>query len=126
MPHRKLSIKKGLIDAVEKYMVENPDSGYRSLAEFVEDAIKRRSEELGIVSDEFKNLIHINTYEDHVTIADKNTSKLINVYFDDGGKPFCDLDEKSNCVHVKYALKLPEVRKAFRLKGLNIPKIEGS
>ena len=48
MAHRRISLKKELIDRVEKFIEENPDHGYRSIAQFVEDAIRHRAEEIGV------------------------------------------------------------------------------
>ena len=48
--YRKISLKKELCDEVEEFIREHPEFGYRSIAEFVEDAIRRRAEELGILT----------------------------------------------------------------------------
>jgi len=44
--YTKVSIKKELLEPIEKFIKENPQLGYRSLAQFVEDAIRRRADEL--------------------------------------------------------------------------------
>lgn len=43
---RGVSIKKQLIDAVEKFIEDHPNAGYKNIAEFVHDAIRRRMEEV--------------------------------------------------------------------------------
>lgn len=43
---RGVSIKKELIDAVEMFIKQNPDLGYKSVADLVTDAIRHRIEEL--------------------------------------------------------------------------------
>lgn len=42
----KPSLKKELMDYIVKFIEENPELGYRSLAQFIEDAARRRIEEL--------------------------------------------------------------------------------
>lgn len=37
---------KELVDAVEKFIEENPGAGYKNIAEFVADAVRRRKENL--------------------------------------------------------------------------------
>jgi len=44
--YRKISIKKELADAVEKLIEANREYGYRSIAAFLEDATRRRIEEI--------------------------------------------------------------------------------
>lgn len=43
---RGISIKKELIDAIEKFIESHPDRGYKSVAEFVAEAIRLRIDEL--------------------------------------------------------------------------------
>lgn len=46
--YRRVSLKKELVDVVEKFIRNNPEYGYRSIAEFVEDAVRRRGEQVCI------------------------------------------------------------------------------
>jgi hypothetical protein len=43
---RGTNIKKQLIDAVEQFIREHPEAGYKTIAEFVHDAIRRRIEDV--------------------------------------------------------------------------------
>lgn len=45
--YSKLSLKKELADTIRKFIDAHPEYGYRSLAQFIEDAIRRRADELG-------------------------------------------------------------------------------
>ena len=45
--YRKISIKKELADAIERFVKANPEYGYRSIAAFLEDSARRRMEEIG-------------------------------------------------------------------------------
>jgi hypothetical protein len=38
--YTKVSIPKELSDKIERYIVDNPDLGYKSIAEFVKEAIR--------------------------------------------------------------------------------------
>ena len=53
---RGISLKKELVDAVEKFIDDNPDAGYKNIAEFIADAVRRRREDLmklyGLTSEE--------------------------------------------------------------------------
>lgn len=42
-------MKKELVDAIEVFIHENKEYGYRSIANFVEDAIRRRAEQLNAI-----------------------------------------------------------------------------
>jgi len=44
---RNLSLKKEFLDNIEKFIKKNPQYGYRSIAQFVEDASRLRLEALG-------------------------------------------------------------------------------
>lgn len=46
--HRRISLNTNLINKIEKFIHDNPDYGYRSIASFVEDAARRRAEQVGI------------------------------------------------------------------------------
>jgi metal-responsive CopG/Arc/MetJ family transcriptional regulator len=43
---RGISLKKELVDDVEKFIKEYPEVGYKNIAEFVSDAVRRRKEQL--------------------------------------------------------------------------------
>jgi hypothetical protein len=57
-------------------------------------------------------LEHFNLYEDHVTIVDNQFErpKYVNVYLREG-KLYCEADKIDNCIHVGFALNIPEVRR---------------
>jgi len=44
--YRKISIKRELADAIERFIKTNPEYEYRSMAPFLEDRARRRLEEL--------------------------------------------------------------------------------
>jgi len=120
LKYRKISIKKGIADAVEEFVQNNPRFGYRSMAEFAEDAIRKRAEALGIISTiSGPRFIHFNVYEDRVSIIDNEQPEgksWVDVYLQNG-KAWCDLCEKHDCDHTRFALGLPKVVDALTAKG---------
>jgi hypothetical protein len=58
-----------------------------------------------------ERLEHFNVYQDHVTIQDNELGgRLVNVYIRDR-KFVCDHDRSSDCIHVGFAMSLPEVKR---------------
>lgn len=132
----KPSLKKELLDLVQRFIDEYPEYGFRSIAEFVEDAVRRRVDELRI-----RQLIprfeHLNTFEDHVTVRDRKLGwnnekgsrhpKIIDVYVrpisDNKFIFYCEECGRSDCEHVKYVLSIrhktvePVERKGLRYVG---------
>ncbi|MEM2126682.1 MAG: hypothetical protein QXH67_00470 [Candidatus Bathyarchaeia archaeon] len=116
-------MKKELCDEVETYINQHPELGYRSIAEFAEDAMRRRGEELGMFLREEARFEHFNCYQDHVTIWDKKLRRLVDVYFSyQRPHMLCSLCEEPDCEHAQFAISIPEVLKSLREKGW---KIEG-
>lgn len=115
----KPSLKRELLDLVQQFIDEYPEYGFRSLAEFIEDAVRRRIDELRI-----RQLIprfeHLNTFEDHVSIMDRKLGwddekgqrhpRLIDVYVrpisDSKFVFYCEFCGKSDCEHIKYVLSI--------------------
>jgi len=116
------SLPKELTREIAATIEGHPETGYSSVSDFCRDAVRRRLDEIKKEEGD-KRFAHINVYDDHVTIADRDQVKFVNVYFKESGKPFCDLDETTDCDHVKYALHLPEVREAYKRKGLLLPPL---
>jgi len=44
--YRGVSLMKELVDAVEKLVQNHPNTGYKNIAEFIADAVRRRLEEV--------------------------------------------------------------------------------
>ena len=99
--------------------------GYKSRAEFIKEAIRKRFEELE-TSQPMPKLLppleHFNVNEEGVRILDRtlasktSTGRIIDVYF----KPdnvWCDYCQSSSCRHIKFALDLPVVQEILDKKG---------
>jgi hypothetical protein len=114
---RGVSLQKEVIDAVEKYLKNNPNAPYRSVAEFISEAIRLRLQELT------PSLEHFNVNRDHVTIIDHKRRRFADVYFSRKGVK-CELCMSQNCEHVKYALTIPKVVEALQKHGWKIEQGE--
>lgn len=116
--YRGLTLQRELIDRIEEYIKTHPERGYKSLADFVTEAVRKRCEELKILvpKPEPPPLEHFNINEDHVTVIDHRARMLADVYFK-GNRVFCELCKAENCEHVKYALDIPKVQQLLRKKG---------
>jgi hypothetical protein len=109
------------MEKIEQFIRDYPEHGYRSLAQFVEDAIRRRAEELRVfqLTPRFS---HLNTYENRVTVTDKKIGhdvegkrmpRLIDVYIRETGNYefefWCEYCDSTKCEHVKYVVSIPHI-----------------
>ncbi|MFQ5711740.1 MAG: hypothetical protein ACE5GD_08170 [Candidatus Geothermarchaeales archaeon] len=62
---------------------------------------------------------HVNTHDNYVSIRDNELGRTIDVYFH-GGVPGCGYCEKRDCIHVGFALGIPEVQQALSRHGAKI------
>ena len=126
--YRGVSLSKDLIESIETYIKENPSTAYKSIADFVTDAVRKRLEELGALPPTL-TLIHINVAENYVLLWEKKPGEdkghSVEVFFKDD-KVKCKYCDSNRCYHVKYAVSLPEVKKEFerrRKLGLKVPDL---
>jgi len=118
--YRGVSLPKELIDAVERYIKENPSSGYQSKADFVTEAVRLRLEQLGALPPTL-SLIHLNIAGKYVLLWDNKIGQSIRVYFTED-KVKCEYCDSNRCYHVYYAVNLEKVKKEFeRRKQLGLP-----
>ena len=119
-------LPKELMEEIDE-IIRRGIRGYKSRAEFIKEAIRKRFEELKTAQliPELPPLEHFNVSEQGVRILDRTlaskTSKgrIIDVYF----KPdnvWCDYCQSSSCQHVKFALDLPAVQEILDKKGWTI------
>lgn len=127
--YRGITLQRELVNVIEEYIKAHPEMGYKSLADFVTDAIREKCEKLRILTPppEQPVLEHFNLNEEGVRVLDRSLAnqtsrgRIIDVYFKPD-KAFCEYCESTSCRHVRFALSLPEVQKILRRKGW---KIEG-
>ena len=117
--YRGISLQRELVDRIEEFIKNHPERGYKSLADFVTEAVRKRCEELKILvptPPEPPELEHFNVYQDHVTVIDHKRRRIANVFFRNN-TAFCDVCRAKNCRHVRYVLNLPKVDKILTEKG---------
>lgn len=122
---KNLSLKTEFCDGVKTFITQYPQYGYRSIAQFLEDASRRRLEELKLRETEEPRFTKLNFDENGVKIWDARLHKTADVYFKPNGI-HCILDNASNCEHVYFALTFTEVRdlvRAKRKEGWKLPDL---
>ncbi len=121
----KISIDKNLMDVIDQFVKEYPEYGYGSVANFVEEAVRRRAEELRIF-DLIPRFTHFNLDENGVKISDKKLNlKAIQIYIKPQGL-LCEYCRSSSCEHIKYALEQEDIQEIIRKKkreGWNLPEV---
>jgi len=122
--YKNISVKTELAETIEKFVRENPNYGYRSIAQFMEDAARKRLEELRAlgVPPRFGSF---NKGPDGVRITDNRLGKIADIYFKPKGV-WCDLDKARTCEHIEYALTLPDVQEFIRRRrkeGWKLPDV---
>jgi hypothetical protein len=122
--YRGITLQKELVNVVEQYITTHPETGYKSLADFVTDAVREKCMALNILTPipDLPPLEHFNLSEHGVRILDRNLAntstkgRIIDVYFKPEGI-WCEHCESTHCRHVTFALSLPAVQKILARKG---------
>ncbi|MCJ7759568.1 ribbon-helix-helix domain-containing protein [Candidatus Bathyarchaeota archaeon] len=125
--YRGISLQKELVGTIENYINAHPEMGYKSLADFVTDAIREKCEKLGIftVDTALPPLEHFNISEHGVRVLDRTLGngtargRIIDVYFKPE-KVLCEYCDSNSCRHVQFALSIPAVQKIMQEKGWKI------
>ncbi len=111
--YTKLSVDKSLMDMIEEFIREYPEYGYGSIAQFVEEAVRKRAEELKIF-ELIPRFSHFNLDKNGVKIEDKKfRMKGIQIYFHPEGIR-CEFCGTSDCEHIRYAYTKPDIVKIIR------------
>lgn len=110
--YRNVSIKTEFADEIEKFINANPRHGYRSIAQFLEDAARRRLEDLAKQPFRFEEINHD---ENGVKIFDRQQHRIAEIFFKPKGI-WCDLCEKSSCNHIEFALSNPDIQEIIKKK----------
>ncbi len=121
--YRGVSLHKDLVGTIEEYIKTHPEMGYKSLADFVTDAIREKCEQLGIFlpQPELPVLEHFNLNDTGVRILDrslatKSTSgRIIDVNFKPEGI-WCTHCQADNCRHIDFALTVPAIEEVVEKK----------
>ena len=122
---RGVSLQKELIEAVENYLKNNPDAPYRSVAEFISEAVRLRLQELGALPPPL-SIMHININGSLVIIWDNIKKAAAYVEFKED-KIKCFLCNSTKCYHIRFAISLKDVKKEFERRkrlGLKYPEVD--
>jgi hypothetical protein len=106
--YRSVSLSKELVDAIESFIEENPQASYKSIADFVVDAVRIRFEQLGIYPGNI-SMLDINANEMGPLLYDKKLKKTVQVFITPNGLR-CTECKASNCQHIKFALADPKIQ----------------
>ena len=95
------------------------NQGVTNISQFIDLAIRDKIKEFKVAS-----LSHVSTYEDHVKILDlmlDARGRIVAVYFNNDGSPYCDYCKTPDCVHVQFAWEIPKVRDMLHGHGFAPP-----
>ena len=113
--YKNIPLKKEFAERIQRLIEQNPDLGFRSVTQFLEDAARRRLEELE-KQYAYKLYEHFNVNEDGVMIRDWTLEpgpRLIQVYFKPD-KIWCEYCLSDRCNHIRYALTVPKVKEIIK------------
>jgi hypothetical protein len=110
--YRSISLSRELVETIEDLIKENPQASYKSIADFVTDALRRRFEQLGVFP---RNIIllDINANEIGPLLYDKYLKKTVQIVITPNGAE-CAECEASSCRHIKFALANSEIHEPIR------------
>jgi hypothetical protein len=98
-----VSLPETVTEEIKYIIKENPDLGYKSVAEFIMDSIRRNPRYL-------ERMEHYKVYESHFMIFDRSMKTLVDVYFQDEGL-YCDHCDSTKCDHTEFILSLDDLVK---------------
>lgn len=106
-------IPKGLIDEIGDFLQTRQADrlGFHHKSDVVSAAVRELLEKY---NPRYK---HLNMMDDNVKIIDFEKNKIATLYFRDTGEIFCDLDEKTSCQHIDYALEQKDIEEALKEHG---------
>jgi len=130
--YRGVTLQRELLNLIEEYIKAHPEMGYKSLADFITDAVREKCEQLKILTPTPPTppLEHFNICEHGVRILDRtlangiSNGRIIDVYFRPEGA-FCEYCQTDNCKHIQFALTIPKIREIIwkkREEGWKLPK----
>lgn len=125
VPYRNISIKSEFADDIEKFIGEYPHLGYRSIAQFLEDASRRRLEELKLQIKPLPRFEQINCDEEGCKILDRQLKRIADISIKREGIR-CSIHHTDTCEHVEFALSQKEVQQIIKKRkneGWKLPDV---
>jgi len=113
------------LELLEMFEKIKQKTGIHSNADLIRTLINQKYEELKSKEVILPRFEKINSDEDGVKILDRTLGDDVQIYIKPNGIR-CGYDRTANCVHVKFALSLPEVQqlvKKHRKDGWKLPKV---
>jgi hypothetical protein len=122
--YRSISLSKELVETIEDFIEENPQASFKSIADFVGDAVRIRFEQLGVYPGKI-SLLEINANEMGPLLYDRSLKKTVQILITPNGFECaeCKLD---SCRHIKFALANPKTQKLIRERkkeGWKLPDV---
>ena|SRR5271157_3517327 len=106
--YRSISLSKEMVERIEDFIQENPQASYKSIADFVTDAVRMRFELLSLYPGSI-SLLDINANEMGPLLYDKNLKKTVQIVITPDGLE-CAECKTSSCRHIKFALANPKTK----------------
>lgn len=122
--YRGISLPKELVDTIERFIEENPQASYKSIADFVVDSVRIRFEQLGIYPGEI-SLLDINANEMGPLLYDRALKKTVQIFITPNGLR-CSECRANSCQHTKFALANPKTQnliKERKKEGWKLPEV---
>jgi len=106
---RGVSLKRELVEEVENFVHNYPQ--YKSIADFVHEAVRIRMEEVrrSYAEKPLPRFEHFNKGPNGVKITDRLQQRIADIEFKPKGI-FCELCQKNRCEHINFAYSVPEIR----------------
>ena len=125
--YKGISLPKEVLEQIREVIEKYPHLGYKSLADFIVDAIRKRLEELGVLPP-IISLVNFNVSLEgkiHILLWDNQRKRTIDVLLTEK-EIRCLYCDSIKCEHVKFAVGLPEVKKEIERRkklGLKHPDL---
>ena len=122
---RGTSLKSGLVADIERFIADHPEAGYKSVSDFVQEAVRVRMQEVKKLLPIFPRFEILNADENGTKVIDRELHAIAQIYL----KPesiWCDVCERHDCVHIRYALNDTEIQKIIRKRrreGWKLPEV---
>jgi hypothetical protein len=123
--YKAISIKEEFAQSVEDFVKAHPELKYRSIAQFLEDASRRRLEDLKIQVKSLPRFEQINSDENGVKILDRELREIVQIFIKPQGIR-CGFHQIDRCEHIDFALTQRDVReiiKRHKKEGWKLPDV---
>lgn len=120
-----ISIKEEFAQGIETFIKAHPEFGYRSIAQLMEDASRRRLEELKSQIKELPRFEQVNSDVDGVKILDREIHEVVQVFIKPQGIK-CGFHQTELCEHIDFALTQKDVRETIKERkkeGWKLPDV---